>query len=173
MSRRSAAAASSTSSCRAGITSSFWKPSGSGAPATRCILLCEDDPDAAAVLAGRLRAAGFATDVACTAEEAVKGAATRSYAAILVDLQLPDSDGISLIKNLRAQPRYHNTPIVVVSADPKRGRDDRRSSTLNVLDWLEKPVDTERFLHVLRLRLDAEPHHGRGSRHQRPPPRTA
>ena len=113
------------------------------------ILLCEDDPDAAAVLAGRLRAAGFSTDVACTAEEAVKGAATRSYAAILVDLQLPDSDGISLIKNLRAQPRYHNTPIVVVSADPKRGRDDQRSSTLNVLDWLEKPVDTERLLHVL------------------------
>jgi PAS domain S-box-containing protein len=113
------------------------------------ILLCEDDPDAAAVLAGRLRAAGFSTDIACTAEEAVKGAANCSYAAILVDLQLPDSDGISLIKNLRAQPRYHNTPIVVVSADPKRGRDDKRSSTLNVLDWLEKPVDTDRLLRVL------------------------
>jgi PAS domain S-box-containing protein len=113
------------------------------------ILLCEDDPDAAAVLAGRLRGAGFPTDVAYTAEEAVRGAATRSYAAILVDLQLPDSDGISLIKHLRAQPQYHNTPIVVVSADPKRGRNDQRSSALNVLDWLEKPVDTERLLHVL------------------------
>ncbi len=113
------------------------------------ILLCEDDPDAAAVLSGRLRAAGFPTDVAYTADEAVKGAASRSYAAILVDLQLPDSDGISLIKNLRAQPQYHNTPIVVVSADPARGRDDKRSSTLNVLDWLAKPVDTERLLRVL------------------------
>jgi DNA-binding response OmpR family regulator len=113
------------------------------------VLLCEDDKDAAAVLATRLRAAGFPTDVAYTAEEAVRGAATRSYAAILVDLQLPDSDGISLIKTLRAQPRYHNTPIVVVSADPKRGRDDRRSSALNVLDWMEKPVDTARLLRVL------------------------
>jgi PAS domain S-box-containing protein len=113
------------------------------------ILLCEDDPDSAAMLAARLRAAGFPTDVACTANEAVKGAATRSYAAILVDLQLPDSDGITLIKNLRAQPQYQNTPIVVVSADPKRGREDQRSSTLNVLDWLEKPVDTRRLLDVL------------------------
>jgi PAS domain S-box-containing protein len=113
------------------------------------VLLCEDDKDAAAVLAARLRAVGFPTDVAYTAEEAVKGAATRSYAAILVDLQLPDSDGITLIKQLRAQPRYHNTPIVVVSADPKRGRNDQRSSALNVLDWLEKPVDTERLLRVL------------------------
>jgi DNA-binding response OmpR family regulator len=113
------------------------------------ILLCEDDPDAAAVLAARLRSAGFRTDVAQTAEEAVRDAATRSYAAILVDLQLPDSDGITLIKNLRGQPQYQNTPIVVVSADPKRGRDDRRSSTLNVLDWLAKPVDTERLVSVL------------------------
>jgi PAS domain S-box-containing protein len=113
------------------------------------ILLCEDDRDAAAVLSDRLRGAGFTTDIAYTADEAVKGATTRSYAAILVDLQLPDSDGISLIKNLRAQPRYQNTPIVVVSADPQRGRDDKRSSTLNVLDWLEKPVDTERLVHVL------------------------
>jgi PAS domain S-box-containing protein len=120
-----------------------------GRSSNAMILLCEDDPDAAAVMAGRLKGAGFTTDIAYTAQEAVKGAATRTYAAILVDLQLPDSDGISLIKNLRAQPRYHNTPIVVVSADPKRGRDDKRSSTLNVLDWLQKPVDTERLLHVL------------------------
>jgi DNA-binding response OmpR family regulator/nitrogen-specific signal transduction histidine kinase len=120
-----------------------------GRSGSALILLCEEDPDAAAVLSDRLRAAGFPTDIAYTAEEAVKGATSRSYAAILVDLQLPDSDGISLIKQLRAQPQYHNTPIVVVSADPARGRDDKRSSTLNVLDWLAKPVDTERLLRVL------------------------
>ncbi len=97
-----------------------------GRSGSALILLCEDDPDAAAVLSGRLRAAGFPTDIAYTADEAVKGATSRSYAAILVDLQLPDRDGISLIKQLRAQPQYHNTPIVVVSADPARGRDDKR-----------------------------------------------
>ena len=113
------------------------------------VLLCEDDRDAAAVLAGRLRAAGFPTDVAYTAQEAVDGATARSYGAILVDLQLPDSDGITLIKTLRAQPQYHNTPIIVVSADPERGRDDRRASTLNVLDWLKKPVDPSQLLRVL------------------------
>jgi PAS domain S-box-containing protein len=113
------------------------------------VLLCEDEPDVAAVLAARLRAAGFPTDVASTAEEAIRGASTRHYAAILVDLQLPDSDGISLIKRLRAQPNYHNTPIVVVSADPNRGREDKRAATLNVLDWLAKPVDCERLARVL------------------------
>src|SRR5207253_2685245 len=107
----------------------------------------------AATMAARLRAAGFSIDVAHTAAEAVKGAAMRDYAAILVDLQLPDSDGISLIKQLRAQPQYHNTPIVVVSADAHRGRNDQRASTLNILDWLPKPVDSQRLLHVLNRPL--------------------
>jgi hypothetical protein len=79
------------------------------------ILLCEDDPDAAAVLSGRLRKAGFPTDVAYTAEEAVKGAATRAYAAILVDLQLPDSDGIC------PQPA-DRAPKLRASAHPARRR---------------------------------------------------
>jgi DNA-binding response OmpR family regulator len=41
------------------------------------------------------------------------------YAAILVDLKLPDGDGISLILNLRAKERSQDTPIIVVSIDPE------------------------------------------------------
>ena len=113
------------------------------------LLLCEDDRETAAGLCQRLRPAGFATDVAATAEEAEKCAAAISYAGILVDLRLPDGDGISLIKNLRAQPRYHNTPIIVMSADIDSGRTDVRSSGLDILDWFDKPVDVDRLVQVL------------------------
>ena len=131
-----------------------WEPVAEPAPAipyreTARILLCEDDPQVAEVISDRLRQAGFESDISHSAEAAVKDAAAISYAAILVDLQLPDSDGITLIKRLRTQPHYHNTPIIVVSADPKRGRDDTRSSALNVLDWLSKPVDIDRLVRVL------------------------
>jgi DNA-binding response OmpR family regulator len=74
--------------------------------------------------------------------------ATR-YRAILVDLQLPDGDGISLIVRLRELPQYRDTSIIVVSADPSRGRDDLKSSKLNVLDWLNKPVDLGRLMRML------------------------
>jgi DNA-binding NtrC family response regulator len=46
-------------------------------------------------------------------------------------------------------PQYHDTPIVVVSGDTSRGRDDSRSSKLNVLDWLNKPVDFDRLVRLL------------------------
>jgi PAS domain S-box-containing protein len=121
------------------------------------ILLCEDDRDTAITMRLQLRQAGFAADFAYTEAAALARADATVYAAILVDLQLPDGDGIGLILRLRAQTRYHETPILVVSGDPSRGRDDVRSSTLNVLGWLRKPVDFEQLVKVLKTSIAPGP----------------
>jgi DNA-binding response OmpR family regulator len=113
------------------------------------VLLCENDADVARALGERLTVAGFVVEIAAMAGAAIVRAAGNSYAAILVDLQLPDSDGISLIQAVRGLENHQNTPIIVVSADPSHGRKDRRSATLNVLDWLDKPVDIARLVRVL------------------------
>jgi signal transduction histidine kinase len=113
------------------------------------LLLCEDDLDTALTLREQLRQVGFATDFAYSAGDAFTCAAATRYHAILVDIQLPDGDGISLIVRLRALPQYRDTSIIVVSADTSRGRDDSRSSKLNVLDWLNKPVDFDRLVRLL------------------------
>ena len=122
---------------------------GLGSAASPRVLLCEDDTDAARALGERIAGAGFCVEIAMTAESAIGRAVENDYAAILVDMQLSDSDGISLIQGLRALNRHHNTPIVVVSADPEIGRSDLRSSNLNVLDWLEKPVELDSLMRVL------------------------
>ncbi len=113
------------------------------------LLLCEDDLDTALTLREQLRQVGFATDFAYSVGEALTRAAATQYHAILVDIQLPDGDGVSLIVRLRDLPQYRDTPIVVVSGDPSRGRDDVRSAKLNVLDWLNKPVDLDRLVRAL------------------------
>ena len=102
------------------------------------LLLCEDDLDTALTLRQQLAQVGFATDFAYTAGDGFARAETVQYQAILMDIQLPDGDGISLIARLRALPQYRDTPIIIVSADTSRGREDLRSSKLNVLDWLEQ-----------------------------------
>ncbi|MEA2990584.1 MAG: hypothetical protein QOG83_3295 [Alphaproteobacteria bacterium] len=113
------------------------------------VLICDGDAAVAWAIANRLETAGFTTDIALTAREALAKARARAYRSVLVDLQLPDCDGISLIQDLRSQPRYQNTPIVVISADAARGRDDIRSSSLAVLDWLNKPIDIAQLVSVL------------------------
>lgn len=114
-------------------------PSGGGPR----LLIVEDDADAAEVLRTMLGEDGFTADTAATAREGLAAARTGDYAAVLVDLQLPDADGIGLIRALRAQPATRDLPVVVVSADVARGR--ARGYSLEVLDWLEKPFEPERL----------------------------
>ena len=114
------------------------------------VLLCEDDPETAVSLCDRLRQEGFFADVALSADEAIARVEAASYAAILVDLQLPEGDGISLIKQLRAQPQIYNTLLVVLSADAKpTAKEERPSNLLNILDWLDTPIDVDRLVRVL------------------------
>jgi signal transduction histidine kinase len=124
--------------------------------ATR-LLLCEDDLDTALTLREQLRHAGFATDFAYSTSEALTRAKATQYHAILVDIHLPDGDGISLIVNLRALSQYRNTSIIVVSGDSSRGRNDLRSPRLDVLDWLNKPVDFDHLLRLLAKKVVPDP----------------
>lgn len=107
------------------------------------LLIVEDDADAAEILREMLERDGFAADVAPTGREALSAARTGVYAALLVDLQLPDADGIGLIRALRAKPETRDLPVVVVSADIARGL--ARGRSLEVVDWLEKPFDQDRL----------------------------
>ncbi len=113
------------------------------------LLLCEDDLDAALTVREKLGQVGFAVDFAYSVDDAFASAAAVQYRAILVDIQLPDGDGINLIVRVRELSQYRDTPIIVISGDIGRGRDDLRSSKLNVLDWLNKPVDFDRLMRLL------------------------
>jgi DNA-binding response OmpR family regulator len=120
-------------------------------PAAPRLLFCEDDHRVSRVVRERLRRDGFAVDFAYSVASALARAEANAYGAILVDLQLPDGDGVGLIVRLRAQPRNRDTPIIVLSGDPEPGRTDVRSSSLNVLHWLPKPISFRPLVEALRL----------------------
>ena len=107
------------------------------------LLIVEDDADAAEVLRTMLGEDGFRAEIAATAREGLAAARTGEYDAVLVDLQLPDADGIGLIRALRSHAATRDLPVVVVSGDVARGR--ARGYSLEVLDWLEKPFEQDRL----------------------------
>ncbi|MFD1734032.1 response regulator transcription factor [Deinococcus malanensis] len=78
--------------------------------------MCEDDQDIAHLLQLILRQAGFDSDVAYNAQEAEEKLAQRHYNALVLDLMLPDRDGVSFIQELRQRPQTATLSIVVVSA---------------------------------------------------------
>ncbi|MDD4963807.1 MAG: PAS domain S-box protein [Gallionella sp.] len=114
------------------------------------VLICEDDRDVAELLRIMLEQSGLVADVAYDAAQAKQLLAQRSYAAMTLDLSMPNQDGISLIRELRASPATATLPIVVVSANANEGRKVLNSDAFSVIDWIEKPIDQVHLASALR-----------------------
>jgi len=119
----------------------------------RRILVCEDDPAAAESLAAILRRNDYRVDIAESAAAAKRLLAQRDYGVMTVDISLPDQDGLSLIRELQAQERFRDLPMLVVSVSADREKKEF-SGNFTVLDWLEKPFSQPHLLAALaRARL--------------------
>ena len=115
-----------------------------------CVLICEDDRDIARLIAMMLDKGGFDSDMVYSASEAMAHLAANRYAAMTLDLKLPDQDGITLIRTLRSQEGTRDLPIVVVSAMAGEGQIQFNNQSLTVSDWLEKPIDENLLIRSLR-----------------------
>ncbi|MEO8024141.1 ATP-binding protein [Polaromonas sp.] len=114
------------------------------------ILVCEDDRDIAHLIGLMLDKGGFDVDRAYTAAMALDFLEKTPYAAMTVDLELPDQDGITLIRTLRGQAHTRDLPIVVVSASASEGQIQCNNLPLNISDWLDKPIDENQMVLTLR-----------------------
>ncbi len=114
------------------------------------VLLCEDDLDTALALRERLRPIGYGTDFAYSPADAMTRAQTTHYDAVLVDLDLPDGNGIDLVRALRELPEICETPIMVISDDASWDKGGGLDiSHLNVLECIHKPVNVDRVAQIL------------------------
>ncbi len=128
-------------------------PAAGGKPAD--ILICEDDPHIARLLALLLDRAGFNPVIASTAAEAMTMLARQRFQAMTLDLMLPDLPGISLFRSIRAQPETRDLPVIVVTATGDAERDAVEGEAVGVIDWLSKPIDEARLLSALHRAVSA------------------
>jgi two-component system, OmpR family, response regulator len=107
------------------------------------VLLVEDDPTIAEFVENGLREAGFAVERAADGRTGLQKASAVPYDAAIVDVMLPQMDGLALIDALRA--RGVRTPVLILSA--KRAVDDRvRGLQAGGDDYLTKPFDFAELL---------------------------
>jgi two-component system, OmpR family, KDP operon response regulator KdpE len=113
------------------------------------ILVVDDEPAIRRLLRNTLTRAGYAVVEAHDAREALRQAAIEHPSAVLLDLGLPDRDGLGLIPLLRANG---DAVVVVVSA---RDAVDEKVTALDLGadDFVSKPFDTEELLARLRVAL--------------------
>lgn len=109
------------------------------------VLVCEDDPDVAVVLCDVLRKAGMHADAVITALEARSALSGGRYDLAIVDLHLPDMDGVDLIAELRRTEATQALPVIVITAAAP-GNEAESLRVLHLADWLQKPIDPQRLL---------------------------
>jgi DNA-binding response OmpR family regulator len=116
------------------------------------VLLVDDDPDICHFLSMLLEIEGFAPESATRADEALAACDREAPAAILVDIAMPDVDGLELCRILRH--RGVSCPILVVSARPGHEL-GRRALEAGADEFIRKPFDNSDLLSRLRARLAA------------------
>ena len=118
------------------------------------ILLVEDDHDAAAVLARGLREHAYAVDIAADGRHALEAAAINSYDLVVLDLLLPQMDGLEVCRRLRQQG--NSVPVLMLTA---RGEPDQRVEGLDAGadDYLPKPYHFPELLARMRALLRRGP----------------
>ena len=109
------------------------------------VLICEDDADVAYILANLLEHEGLSADIAATAASARTLLEKNSYHLLLLDLILPDGNGLELVRALRKSEDTRKLPIIVISGRAHEGRKDFNGDAVTVADWLQKPIDRERL----------------------------
>ncbi|HVO35871.1 MAG TPA: response regulator [Gemmatimonadales bacterium] len=113
------------------------------------VLVIEDEPQMRRFLKASLESHDYGLVEAVTAREGLSQAAGRNPDVILLDLGLPDLDGIDLTRRLR---EWSRTPIIVISA---RGREQDKIAALDAGadDYLTKPFGIGELLARLRVAL--------------------
>ena len=119
------------------------------------VLMVEDAMDLAETVVARLARAGIVCDLAATVEAAEDFRAVQGYDALVLDINLPDGSGLTLLRRIRAEG--DRTPVLMLTA--LVSVDDRVSALdLGADDYLGKPFDQRELEARLRalVRRDAE-----------------
>jgi two-component system copper resistance phosphate regulon response regulator CusR len=114
------------------------------------ILIAEDESRIASFLEKGLRANGFATTVAATGEETLRLASSENFELVILDLGLPDRDGMDVLRELRRRER--TLPVIILTA-----RADVRETVSGLEsgadDYMTKPFRFQELLARVRVRL--------------------
>lgn len=118
------------------------------------LLIVEDDPEVAELFATILRTQNYRVDIAYSGQAALERLALYSYQALTLDIELPDMNGIDLIKQLRSDATTKHIPIVVISANLDAERLANRSATMFAgVEWLQKPQTGSSILRAVKTAI--------------------
>jgi CheY-like chemotaxis protein len=116
---------------------------------TPLVLVVEDNEANQLLTRVVLEREGYRVEVASAADEALEKVGEKLPHLILMDLQLPGQDGLSLTRQLKTSPATANIPIIALTAHAMRG-DLEATIAAGCAGYIAKPIDTSTFADQIR-----------------------
>ena len=117
------------------------------------VLVVEDNEKNMKLFRDVLQVTGYRTLEATTGAQAVELAAEQAPNLVLMDIRLPDIDGVEALSRLRADERTASIPVLAVTAQAMQG-DNERFLALGFDGYVSKPVNVIELLATVRRHCD-------------------
>lgn len=134
-----------------------------GPKTTKNVLVVEDEPDFAALIASVLRKQGYEVAIACDGEEALKEVNRSAPDLITLDIQMPRKGGLHFFREMKSHDEFRRIPVVVITG-VTRGDPDMETLLQSFLEVdhvpapearLEKPFDNQELIDIVARALAA------------------
>lgn len=113
------------------------------------ILVVDDEKNIVEILKMRLEANGYQVEAAFDGEEGLQKARNGKYDLILLDLTLPKRDGQSVCMELKFDPKFSKTPIVMLTARAQ-AKEKEIGKKMGADAYITKPFDTKELLSTIK-----------------------
>jgi len=117
------------------------------------ILAVDDSPSIRQMVTYTLERAGYEVVIAKDGQEALQIAENTNVSMVLTDVNMPNMDGITLVKNLRQLHDYRYKPILILTTESSTEK-KMQGKEAGATGWIVKPFDPEKLLSTLRRVLD-------------------
>lgn len=113
------------------------------------ILLIDDEPDFTDMIRMRLESDGYSVEVANTGVTGLAKASSSRVGLVLLDIMMPEMDGLEVLRQLRSDTRTRSIPVVMLTARSESSS-IFKAEELGMTDYLIKPCDSAALLQTVR-----------------------
>ncbi|MDB5904246.1 MAG: response regulator [Betaproteobacteria bacterium] len=115
----------------------------------KTILAVDDSASLRQMVAFTLKGAGYDVVEACDGVDGLNKAKAKTVNLVLTDQNMPNMDGLTLIKSLRALPAYKAAPILMLTTEAGDSM-KAQGKAAGATGWLVKPFDPAKLLEVVK-----------------------